>query len=174
MSEPSQGRRRRERPGRNGRAARNERLRAVLRRGDPDGDGRAPSTVERAALRRRIVDAAGAPSFPAWGRLPAIASALIVLAVLAGVSLYWFGAGDRLGPPQVAGREAAEEPAAGAIVADRSPAGDIAAGNRSPAGSGDRKASGTGGEAPPSIRNVQFVTSGGTRIVWVLNRNLDI
>jgi len=174
MTEPKRSGRRPDRPGRAGRATGNDNLRAVLRRGDPDRDGRAPSTAEHAALRRLIVDAAGASAPPVWGRVPALASALIIVVMLAAVSLFWFRPGGNDSPPRLAGRAAVEHPAAGGATIDRSPDGSAVAGGRSPAGAGDGAAAGIDGNSPPSICKVQFVTSGGTRIVWVLNRNLDI
>jgi len=128
------------------RDAANKSLREVLRRGDPEGDGRAPSGVERATLRRRMVDAARASSSPAWSRLPVFASALTVAALLVVASLFWLQPDVHDAPSRV----------------------DVGidAGN----GTSTTAENGT----PPPIRNVQFVTRGGTRIVWVLNRNLDI
>jgi len=142
MTDSKRGRPRHQRPVDDGRDAAHDRLRAVLRQGDPGGDGRTPSTAERAALRRLIVGAAGSSPAPAWPPLPAIAASLVAVVALAVASLLWLR-----------------------------PAGPI---DRLPAVASNGQAAGIDGGAPPAVRNVQFVTKGGTRIVWVLNRNLDI
>ena len=133
------------------RNARNERLRAMLRQGDPKQDGRDPSTVERVALRRLVVDAARSSSTPVWGRLPVLASALTVVALVAIAVLIFFDPVVNDNQPRVAGHVGLDQPA------ETDPTGHS-----------------HGDAPPPSIRNVQFVTKGGTRIVWVLNRNLNI
>lgn len=152
---------------------RNERLRAVLRQGDPGRDDRGPSTAERAALRRLVVNTANRPLPPAWGRLPLLASALAVVALLAVVSLLRFGPQGNGAPPRLAGRDAIIQSLDGRTSIDPHTAGDSGTDDL-PAVPGVGPAGTIDSDAPPSIRNVQFVTSGGTRIVWVLNRNLDI
>jgi hypothetical protein len=175
MIDSKRGRRQGERPGGDGRDGGNDRLRAVLRRGDPDGDGRTLSPAERAALRRLIVGAARSSSAPAWPPLPAIAASLVAVVTVAAASLYWLRPAGHNDPARVAGRAAVERPAAAAgTMVVEPPAGGTAAGHPPSGVAADGPGVEIDSDAPPTIRNVQFVTAGGTRIVWVLNRNLDI
>jgi hypothetical protein len=155
MTESARDRRRRER------RERNESLRAVLRRGDPYGDAGVAATGARDALRRLIVDAARSPSPSAWSIRPLAAGAAIAVLLLGAAFLL------RQGMP---GREQAHP--AGAALIDPGPPSPAEGGDPMAAGP---RAAGSGDPADrPPIRNVQFTTRGGTRIVWVLNRDLDI
>jgi hypothetical protein len=148
MSSRNRGRERHER------RDRNDRLRAVLKQGDPAADDGAPSSAERAVHRGRIVDAARASSAPAWRSVPLTASALIVVLVLAAAALF------RLAPTFKDGA---------ALVADR-----VTTQPGPPFGAGNGTTTDGNPTDPPSVRNIQFITKSGTRIVWVLNRDLDI
>ena len=133
---------------------RNDRLRAVLNQGDPAADEGAPSSAERAVHRRRIVDAARASSTPAWRPVPLSASALIVVLVLAAAALFWLAPLFKDDATLVADR----------VTTQPGP----------PFGAGDDATPDGKPADPPAVRNIQFITEGGTRIVWVLNRDLDI
>ncbi len=133
---------------------RNDRLRAVLKRGDPAADDGALSSAERAVHRRRIVDVTRASSTPAWRPVRLTASALIVVLVLAAAALFW------LAP--IFKDDAT-------LVADR-----VTTQPGPPFGAGNDATTDGNPTDPPSVRNIQFITEGGTRIVWVLNRDLDI
>ncbi len=148
MSSRNRGRERRER------RDRNDRLRAVLKQGDPAADDGAPSSAERAAHRRRIVDATRASSTPAWRPVPLTASALIVILGLAAAALFWVAPLFEDDATRVAGQ----------VTTQPGP----------PFGSGNGATTDGNPTDPPSVRNIQFNTEGGTRIVWVLNRDLDI
>lgn len=136
------------------RASEIETLRARLRRGDPATDGSEPSADEIRTLRNRVLRTAAASDRPGrpvgvlWSRRPAVAAAVLILALGAALIA---GLGARLSGPE-----------------ERQPAGTTGIGSAS------REAPGgpTSG-ATAAARQIHFTTPGGTRIVWVLYRNAE-
>lgn len=127
-----------------------ETLRTRLRRGDPAADGSEPSDDEIRALRERVTQAADAadkaprPAPPLWIRRPAVAAALLILALGAALVA---GLGDRRLGPERRSAETAELDS----TTRQAPGGSTA----SPA---------------ERARQIHFTAPGGTRIVWVLYR----
>lgn len=127
-----------------------ETLRTRLRRGDPAADGCAPSDDEIRALRERVIRAAAAdkaprPTRPLWSRRPAVAAALLILAL--GTALV-VGLGDRRLEPE-------RQRSTGTTGPDSTT-------RQVPGGATARSATGA--------RQIHFTAPGGTRIVWVLYR----
>ncbi len=137
---------------------RNDRLRTILRKGDPARDDAAPSAAEFAAMRQRITDTARSSGSVGWLPIPAAASALIAVLLIAAAASYWFTFVSTNDGSLMAHRTAVDRHTLDAGIA--------AAHN----GQATRFDEGV----PPSVRKVQFITESGTRIVWVLNRDLDI
>ena len=139
---------------RNDRNHREEQLRAVLKQGDPLGDGSAPDGGELSNMRRRVVAASVPHSLPIRPRLLILATAAALIVALAAVAVW------RLLPEN--GRQEATIASRGA--ADRA-TDDLAA---------EETAEEETAAYEPVVRQVQFTTSGGTRIVWILNPDLQI
>jgi hypothetical protein len=122
-------------------------LGSLLRRGDPACDGSAPSAVEIASMRARVLAEAEHRSARAWLPAPALAAAAVVLVT---AFLGWNTA--RLGRDA---ERAMTSPVNGTTVR---------------AGS-DR---GSDSQERPRIRQVEFLTPGGTRVVWLLNPDFEV
>lgn len=164
------------------------RLRRILRRGDPAGDGNDPSPAEVDRLRRRILaqaarDRARRPARPGWRWAAAAALAVV------GVLLAWKPLTDRPSAPATRAQAlpVVEEPApAVRTPADVAPPPPPARGPEPPTVAArvaepDTPATGpalsreaAGPRKPPSSRQMQFVTARGTRIIWTLNPDLDL
>ncbi len=127
-----------------------EALRTRLCRGDPAADGSEPSGHEIRVLRERVTRAAAhdRPARSLWSRRPAMAAALLILALgaalIAGLAR-WPSGGDGSRSAETAGidRPAREAPHGSASATATDP------------------------------RQIHFTTPGGTRIVWVLYRNAE-
>jgi len=120
---------------------------SLLRRGDPARDGSAPSTEEIARMRARILAEAERRSARAWIPAPALAAAAVVLVTaFLGWNVVRLGRG-------------AEQ----AVSSTVSETGLTAGTER-------------GSDAPeqPRVRQVEFLTPGGTRVVWLLNPDFDV
>ena len=145
-------------------------LRQRLRRGDPAADGSEPRPDEIARMRRAVLAAAEeAPRRLVW--VPALVAAAVLLVAVAGWVLV---RGSRApepvlvestrtvpeqDPPQVATTGTPELPESPEPVYERP---ETVAALDPPSRVSD------------SARTVRFTTAGGTRIVWVLDPNLDI
>jgi hypothetical protein len=129
-----------------GRDDRNERLRAILRRGDPGASDAGPSREEIAWMRQTVLRGAETSRAPGAGFRLAAGGALAALVLMAGLALW------RSDPGRPAG--------SGADRAVRS-AGPT---RRSEADPAERRA----------VRVIHFVTPGGTRVVWSLDPEFDV
>jgi hypothetical protein len=168
-------------------------LKRLLRDGDPAGDGSEPSPAEIARLRRTVVETSR-ESRPAWLAVPALAAATILaLAVAAWMLPRPGGAPGSAGPvdPVVDPRpveteavtEAGSDDPAEIVVASTLPddAATVAQGPPPPSlplptppPGATPVSEGNASAEAASSRTVRFTTPNGTRIVWVLNPNLDI
>jgi len=174
-------------------SAREDRLRAALRQGDPLGEGD-PTPAEARNLRARLLLAAGqrAPGAPpSWlaGRWPALLATACVAVIAAVAGWSWFGAPaphrNATAASQHAPAVLAPQPSSSHMAA----AGDSSTGPASPSvppaadrsttrsdprtlGPSDRSARPAADERRP--RQIHFITPGGTRIVWVLNPNFSL
>ena len=121
-----------------------ERLRDSLRDWDPVNDGNELDGVDRARMRRRVLNATVEPvrlGFPV--RAMAVA-AVVILAVALGWGIY---------------DDAVMQPPAG------TPTGPAAHGT---------PVAGPGEEAKREARQIQFSTPGGTRVVWTLDPDFEV
>lgn len=121
-----------------------DRLRDLLRAGDPAADGCDPTAEETAAWKRRLMTA---PAVPGWSRRATFgwAAAAVVMAAVAALlilPLRTRGRGDRAGSGLEAGRRAG-----GSAVARNA--------KRKPL-------------------TIQFRAPNGTRIFWTLNPDLSL
>jgi hypothetical protein len=122
-------------------------LGVVLRRGDPSGDATVPSEWDFSRMRQRIVAEADRRSGSIRFGAPVVATAAVALVTLfLGWSVVRLGSGAEQSPP--------------------SPVREIR-GTAEADGSPDRP-------GQPRVRQVQFLTPGGTRVVWLLNPDFDV
>jgi hypothetical protein len=139
---------------------RDDELQALLRRGDPAGDGRSLTQAERQEMRRTVLRAATEPAAPQIARAPAWAAvlALLALAIPAGWHIRQNSPAERHAEATgIAGPEAA------ASDATRMPHGATL---EDPV---------TFAEPPGRpVRHVLFSTPGGTRVIWTLNPDLKL
>ncbi|MBZ5638080.1 MAG: hypothetical protein LAO51_04895 [Acidobacteriia bacterium] len=148
-------------------------LRAVLRRGDPAGDGRALPPHDVARMRRTVLTAAeGRQARVPWLAWAAAAVAVAVV-MLAGREMLRGPAdvtGHGTAPPTVA--KTLEAPPAASPVKPREVPDVVAVRPARPAA---RRRAGTaarlpsGGEAQRAPLLVQFTTPNGTRVIWKLD-----
>lgn len=180
---------------RNGSSQRDDRLRDLLRQGDPAAGEPGLSTEEVQAMRRAVLTAA--PERRRFGLIPALATGTAVaLAVLLAVALWRGGEPQGIQPPeeQVAAvkPEPVRPPAPPAIVEP------LAAPEPVKEPVGKRQAAPRIAPPPPSLpepepptvlasvpetslpepglveprtREIQFLTPGGTRVIWVLTED---
>ena len=167
-------------------------LTRLLRDGDPAGDGSELSPAEIARLRRAVIESSR-ESRPAWLAVPALAVATILTLAIAAWLLPRPGGDPGLvGPvesvvdPGPGGMEAVTEADMDdpeEIVVESTIPDNAVAVALGPPPSVPLAA--TAPEVTPvseralsaeevSSRTVRFTTPNGTRIVWVLNPNLDI
>jgi hypothetical protein len=178
--------------GRRDRDREHDELTRLLRDGDPAGDGSEPSADEFARMRRAVAVVSREPR-PAWLAVPALALATILaLAVAAWLLTRSEGDPRSAGPvsPDVARDSGASEAVAEADIDDPDeifgegvlPEGTITVAQGPPPSDPPpldppeavpAAVKGSPAEAVSS-RTVRFTTPNGTRIVWVLNPNLDI
>ena len=156
------------------RTRKDDELHELLRRGDPAADGSEPRPDEIARMRRAVLAAAETPRRRHVVWAPALAAATVLLVAVTG----WMLQRERTGnpaPPEVATTvpELPESPEAvderpedvdtpAEVATTLSPAVVTVASSHKPTRVSD------------SARTVRFTTAGGTRIVWVLDPNLDI
>ena len=114
-------------------------LRALLRRGDPAGDGDLPSGEEIAEMRRTVLDAIPRRRRIRWFPLAAATAAMALVVVLIS--------------PARPGRQSADTSLPTAVTEDL---------GSGPQTSSDRR------------RQIQFATENGTRIIWVLDPDLNL
>jgi len=163
-----------------------------LRDGDPAGDRSELSPAEIARLRRAVVETSR-ESRPAWLAVPALAVATILTLAIAAWLLPRPG-DDRglVGPvdPVVdpgpggteavaeAGRDDPDEIVASKTLPDNAVAVALGPPPSVPTAAAQPEVTPVSDQAPSaeevSSRTVRFTTPNGTRIVWVLNPNLDI
>jgi len=167
-------------------------LTQLLRDGDPAGDGSELSPAEIARLRRAIVETSR-ESRPAWLAVPALAVATILtLAIAAWVLPRPGGDPGLVGPvdsvvdPDPGGMEvvtevdmdAPEETGVAHTLPDNAVAVALGPPPSVPLAPAPPEVTPVSERAPSAeevtSRTVRFTTPNGTRIVWVLNPNLDI
>ncbi len=129
-----------------GRDDRAERLREILRRGDPGASGAGPTREEIARMRQAILRGAETRRAPAAGFRLAAAGALAALLLVGGLALWKIDPGRPPGP----GAEPAARPA------------------------GETRRSETGPPERKGVRVIHFVTPGGTRVVWSLDPEFNV
>ncbi len=145
-------------------------LRQRLRRGDPAADGSEPRPDEIARMRRAVLNAADAPTRRLTWAPVLVAAAVLLVAVAGWILVRGLRAPEPVltqdtravpeqPPPQVATTDAPELPESPEPVDERP---ETVAALDPPSRVSD------------SARTVRFTTAGGTRIVWVLDPNLDI
>jgi hypothetical protein len=120
---------------------------SLLRRGDPARDGSAPSAEEIASMRARVLAAAEHRSARVWTPAPALAAAAVVLVT---AFLGWNTA--RLGREAERAMSSTVNGTTVTVGSDR----------------------GSDPQDRPRIRQVEFLTPGGTRVVWLLNPDFDV
>ena len=153
-----------------------QRLTRLLRSADPAADGAAPTPVETAELRRRVLRSVRTSRPLPWIPI-AVASSLLLLLV---VGLLFEGPARR--------SETAVQPGAGSDLATDRPLHrpDSTAPVAASADDDARPTEGARPAAQPvtpaaddvrpadGVRQVQFATEGGTRVIWVLNPELAL
>jgi hypothetical protein len=184
------------------RKAADERLRRLLRRGDPAGDGAVPSPVDVARMRRTILAAASEAPRPRVPALVPVGAAALLVALA-----FWVlkSGSARDARPLL---HEAPQPATIAATPDRHPSTPgPPAGSASPARPGEPVSAASGPDVPalhasatpapsdpapgapqsppaqppalaaslePGPRSIRFVTSNGTQIIWTLDPQLEI
>jgi len=178
---------------RNRSSQRNDRLRDLLRQGDPAAGEPGLSTEEIHAMRRAVLTAA--PERRRFGLVPALASATTVaLAVLLAVALWRGGEPQGIQPPEEkiaavkpeprppalrpitapsAAPEPSEEPAVREPVQRIAPPPPSLPEPEPPTvlASVPEPSLPEPGLAEPRTREIQFLTPGGTRVIWVLTED---
>jgi len=165
----------------------NERLREVLRRGDP-GSGEGGLTAEEAQAMRRTVLSAVPERRKRFRLAPVFfTAAAAVLSCVVGLSLWW--AHDQPGQPVPSARPAAPAPQAAPQIQPHSKPPEVAviAPQEQPRpmrsmrprnsmkhpSAPDRSVEEVRSEEPreTTTRQVQFSAPGGTRIIWMLTES---
>jgi hypothetical protein len=160
----------------------NDRLKSVLRQGDPAAGDPGLSPEEIQAMRRTVLSAVPEPRRRGW-LIPVATGAVLILAAVLGLSLWRQPAPAH--PPNRASSE-------GRVVAP-SPAqrGRVGEGSSSPAPARPARDVKVARVRPrprprpvpkpePAVeiartetQQIQFSTPGGTRVIWVLNRTAE-
>ncbi len=141
-------------------------LARLLRRGDPAGDGSDPGREEVAAMRRSILAVVSVSH--RGGRLTIVARTAAAAAVLllAAALAFWWPTPERSGSGvRVQSTHPVETNTARGNVTGQDSESVVVDSTRAPLEPDVRRG--------PSTRQIQFVTPGGTRVVWILNADFD-